>query len=486
MPHPALITAAPARADGTRPRALATAGALATACLILLPGCAAWRVDRAAQVAAGYASHVLCDDVFVAGLDPHTAYAERIEPLPGLGLARWALRHQVDADRREVAVSIGGRFESRARHRDGLGCTALPADEAEPEAEPPTAPRLERPADLPPIAGPARVEATDAGVRAALERAMGEAGDAPRHRTKALVVLRDGRLIAERYAPGFGTDTPVLGFSMTKSVTSALVGILVRQGRLALDQPAPLPAWADPADPRRAITVEHLLRQTSGLDLPQDNSGFDATSQIMYRVRDKAAVAAAADLAATPGTRWAYTDTNYLLLSRLVRDAVGGSAAAVRRFAQDELFGPLGIEHAVLDFDATGTPLGSSHLSASARDWARFGQLLLADGMAGQRRLLPEGWVRRATTPTLDTGYGAGLWTNRVPGLVPRWGAPWGLARAPADAYFARGFMGQFIVVVPAERLVIVRLSVSHVQGDDIVETDRIVGDLLAALGGPA
>ena len=296
------------------------------------------------------------------------------------------------------------------------------------------------------------------------------------------MVLHNGQLIGETYAKGYGVDTPVLGFSMTKSVTNALIGALVQQGRLSLQQPAPLPAWRDPGDPRHAITIEHLLRHTSGLDLLQNNSGFDSSTQIMYSVRDKAAAAAAAPLAVPPGTRWSYADTNYILLSRIVRDAVGGNAHDVLRFAHNELFGPLGMRQVTLDFDATGTPVGASHMLATPRDWARFGQLYLDDGVVGGRRILPAGWVAQSTTPTLATGYGAGFWSNRVPGNVPGWGVPWGLASAPPDTFFSRGFMGQFVVVIPSQRLVIVRMSVSHVRGDDIEETNRIVGEVLAAL----
>ena len=455
-------------------RALAVGMALAAA------GCSHLRVDNAARAAAGFASHTLCDDIFITGRDPDTAFAERVQPLAGMGLVSWAMRRSVDRERREVTVSIGEAFVSKARWREGLGCLALPAAEA--DAQPELATAAPSTVQAPDPWGPAVVHGSNPRLQAALERALNDVAGSQPHRTKALLVLHDGQLIAERYAPGFGVDTPVLGFSATKSVTNALLGILVRQGKLKLDQPAPLPAWADPADPRNAITVEQLLRQTSGLHLPQDNSGFDFNAQLMYTVRDKAGVTAAQPLEVPPGTRWAYTDGNFVLLSRIVRDAVGGRAEDVRRFAQAELFGPLGLRQVTLDVDATGTPIGASHLSASARDWARFGQLYLDDGMRAGRRILPEGWVQWSATPTLNTGYGAGWWTNRKPGLVPRWGVLWGLPSAPPDAFFARGFMGQFVVVIPSRRLVLVRLSVSHHQGDDIAETDRIVGEVLAAL----
>jgi CubicO group peptidase (beta-lactamase class C family) len=453
---------------------------LALASLFNVSGCAGWRVDQAAQTATGFASHLLCDDVFVTGADADTAFAERVAPMAGVALPLFNRR--IDRERREVSVTVAGGFESRARYREGVGCQALPSAELAGQAEPAPPVRPTLAASVP--FGSALQLATDPQLSQVIERALVEPSGGPVHRTKAVVVLKDGRLIAEHYAPGYGADTPVLGFSATKSVTNALIGILVRQGKLALDQPAPVPEWRDPADPHHGITLEHLLRQTSGLDLPQDNSGFDASARIMYSVRDKAAAVGAAPLAVSPGTRWAYADTNYLLLGRIVRDAVGGSGADVMRFAHDELFGPLGMHHVVLDFDTTGTPIAASHLLASARDWARFGQLFLDDGQVGGRRILPAGWVAMSSTPTLNTGYGAGWWTNRVPGLVPEWGVPWGLSKAPRDAFFARGFMGQFVVVIPSRHVVIVRLSVSHQRGDDIDATDDLVGDVLAALAG--
>lgn len=199
-----------------------------------------------------------------------------------------------------------------------------------------------------------------------------------------------------------------------------------------LDQPAPLPAWHDPADPRHAINVEHLLRQTSGLDLRQDNTGFDSSAQIMYGARDKAATASAAGLAAAPGTRWDYSDTNHLLLLRVLRDTLGGSAVDVQRFMQAELLTPLGLRHLRLDFDSTGTGIGASHVTASARDWARFGQRYRDDGLADDRRILQPGWVAWSSTPTLDPGYGGRLLDQlcRRPGA--RLGRTLGLAERAA------------------------------------------------------
>ncbi|GCL61804.1 serine hydrolase domain-containing protein [Pseudaquabacterium pictum] len=445
-------------------------------------GCGSFRIDQAARTATGFASHVLCDEVYITGTTLQRALDDRIRPMPAMRAVGWALAVQADPAAQTLQVTLAGGFTSLARFSARDGCQVLAdGDGSQPPPESPP----DRPTpDLPPDPdGSTPVPATSPRLQAALARALPEPADA--HRTRAVLVLHNGRIAGERYAAGFGPDTPMLGFSLSKSVTNALVGILVQQGRLDPVRPGVLPAWQNPADPRHAITLEHLLRQTSGLDLWQNNSGFDPSAQIMYTVQDKAAVAAAAPLAAPPGHRWAYADTHYSLLSRAVRDAVGGDAAAVRGFLQTALFGPLGMRHARMDIDSTGTGMGAAHVTASARDWARFGQLFLDDGVVAGQRLLPPGWVAWSTTPTSTptrtTGYGAGWWTNRQSGNVPEWGVPWGLPSAPADAFFGRGFMGQFVVVVPSRRLVVVRLASSHERGDDIAETDRIVADILAA-----
>jgi CubicO group peptidase (beta-lactamase class C family) len=447
---------------------------LSIALVLVLPGCAGWRPDLAARTATGFTSHVMCDEIFVSGLPAPRAFDDRIRSLPGLRAFAWALDARVDDTRREVSVRLGGGFESRARFTDALGCTALPASEpapTPPEVAPPRPPRAD-------AAGERPIDGAGTPLAAVLDAAVPGAGAG--HRTRAIVVMHEGRVIGERYADGVGITAPLLGFSLGKSVTNALIGVLVRQGRLQVDAHAPVQAWRGADNPRGAITVAHLLRQTSGLALVQDNSGFDMSSQIMYTVRDKAAASARAPLEVPPGTRWVYADPHYLLLSRIVRDAVGGTGADVERFMRTELFEPIGMHHARIDFDATGTGNGAAHVLASARDWARFGQLYLDDGLAGSRRILPEGWVAWSTRATPDTGYAAGFWTQR-PGRVPHWGVPWSLAGAPPDTFFGRGFMGQFVVVIPSRRMVIVRLASATERGDDIEETDRIVTAILAA-----
>ena len=437
------------------------------------------------RVATSVVSHHLCSDTFVSGLDPDQAYAESLRPRGGMGLVNWALRYDVDRARRQVRTTVAGGFESRAVYRDGLGCLVTHPDGA---AEPPSADALGTPpapasaSVFPEIAGPAVVDPTDPRLRTALDDAFAEPSRPPYRWTKAVVVVHNGHIVAERYGPGYDVNTPILGYSDTKSVISALVGILVRDGRLAVDQPAPVPAWWDPQDPRHAITPDHLLRMTSGLALGESGSPFSPVSRMLYLERDMAGYAESARLSAPPGSHWAYTSGNTLILSRIIRDAVGGRTDDVRRFAERELFGPLGMRTVTLEFDATGTPVGSTYMFASARDWARFGMLYLHDGVVGGRRILPEGWVRYSTTPTLDTGYGAGFWTNKVAGHIPWSRVPWSIPGAPRDAFFARGMLGQYVVVVPSERLVVARFGVSHGSGSDIEGVGRLVADVIGAL----
>jgi hypothetical protein len=198
--------------------------------------------------------------------------------------------------------------------------------------------------------------------------------------------------------------------------------------------------------------------------------------------RDMAGFAESADLETAPGSAWNYHDGNFLILSRLIRDAAGGHAADVLRFAREQLFGPLGMRHVTMEFDATGTPEGSSQMLASARDWARFGMLYLDDGVAGGKRILPEGWTDYSATPTPDgwVGIGTGFWTNRGDSFGANYRIDHGW---PRDAYFAKGTMGQYVIVVPSQRLVIVRLGISP-NWPDVDGVSRLVSDVVAATSG--
>jgi CubicO group peptidase (beta-lactamase class C family) len=442
-----------------------------------------FRPDKTFRVVTGLISHTLCSETFVAGLDPDQTYRETFQGWPVIRRLLPAVRYEVDRARREVRATLAGAFASRAVYRDGLGCVQAPAGEAAPAgvvsagASSPAAI-----ADAPEIAPPQVVEPADPRLRSALDRIFAEAVGGPQRATKAVVIYHDGRIVAERYAPGYGIDTPLYAYSVTKSVVNALIGILVRQGRLSIDGAAPVPAWRDPADPRHDITVEQLLRMTSGLDLDEINNGFDPTSRMLYLQPDMAGFAESARLIAPPGSRWYYSSPSTLILSRIIRDAAGGRPEDVLRFAHRELFDPLGMRNVTLEFDAAGTPVGSTHMFASARDWTRFGALYLNDGVVGGRRILPEGWVRFSASPTVgtDLGYGAGFFTNQGDSEFAKRRVRGGM---PPDSFIASGSLGQRIVIAPAERLVVVRFGRSlDFPTFDIQGVMRLVADANAAV----
>jgi CubicO group peptidase (beta-lactamase class C family) len=441
------------------------------------------RAHDVPRVATGFISHTLCSAAFVSKVDPDEVYAETLEAMPGVGLIAWALAYHVDRERKQVTATILGGGQSRAVYRDGLGCYVANGGEVADTTLPPVAGEPQR-ALLPEIAGTAVVEPEKPELKLALDRAFAEPEQPPFRHTKAVVVVKDGHVIAERYAPGYGVETPILGYSATKSVTSALTGILVRQGKLALNEPAPVVAWQNADDPRHAITVDELLRHTSGLAMGSSlnaslASALAPVNRMKYIERDMAAYAESCELETAPGSAWNYHDGNYLIVSRLIRDAAGGHAADVLRFARRELFEALGMRNVTLEFDATGTPEGSAQMLAPARDWARFGQLYLNDGVVGGRRILPEGWVSysAALTPNGWVGIGAGFWTNRGDSKGSRYRTSLGM---PGDAFYASGTFGQYVIIVPSERLVVVRLGTSGNQYD-IAGVSRLVADAIIA-----
>jgi CubicO group peptidase (beta-lactamase class C family) len=286
--------------------------------------------------------------------------------------------------------------------------------------------------------------------------------DGPLAVTYAVLVVRGGRVVAERYHGAlehFDRDptpvtavTPLLSWSMAKSVLHAVVGLLVGDGRLDLDAPADVPEWADPGDPRHAITLRQLLAMRDGLDFVEDYVD-DRVSDVIRMLfgegqPDMAHFAADRPLAAPPGTRFNYSSGTSNIVSGVVARAVG-RGEDYARFLHGRLFGPLGMASAEPEFDEAGTWVASSYLRATARDWARFGLLYLRDGVWDGTRLLPAGWVDHART-----------WVSVDPEDASPYGAHWwGVAGDTLGTFRAAGYEGQSVTVCPTLDLVVVRLG---------------------------
>jgi CubicO group peptidase (beta-lactamase class C family) len=304
------------------------------------------------------------------------------------------------------------------------------------------------------------VEALDPHLASVLESAFTSPDGKQPTGTRAVVILHHGRIVAERYAPGFRKDTPLLGWSMTKTVMNALVGIMVKEGRLSLQDPVPVPEWRDPRDPRRKITLHNLLQMSSGLRFREDygNPLQDVTT-MLFGVPDAASYAARKPLAAEPGTRWSYSSGTTNIISRGIREVLGDDEYV--EFPRRALFDPLGMGSAVIEPDASGTFIGSSFMYATARDWAKLGQLYLQDGVWGGRRVLPEGWVKYTTTPAPqapEQKYGAHVWLK-----IPEEFSSGDSRKAlPADAFHAVGHEGQLVSIIPSKDLVVVRLGLTR------------------------
>ena len=408
-------------------------------------------------------------------LDSPTDTGEAVRP-SGTGIDS-ATRTAFALPRYAADPFFGGE-PRRAVFRDGQGCTLLPPGASASDAArlppvprwfpPDVASRLWPEGDRLP-GGPLPREVDSLRLGAALDSAFAGAGYRP-HRTLAVLVMYRGRIVAERYADGWGVHTQYRTWSTAKSISNALVGILVGQGRLKVQDPAPIPEWRRPLDPRGAITVEHLLHMSSGL-----SSGGNQTPLGYWGGIDIAADAASAPLERAPGTRWKYSNYDTILLLRAARSVLGEAAYA--SFPRRALLDPIGMYHTFPETDPFGNYILSSQVYSTPRDLARFGLLYLNDGVWNGKRILPEGWVAYTTRPApahdpgtrlTRQGYGAHWWllgTDR---------------RVPSDAYTSAGRRGQFVTVVPSRGVVIVRTGLDpEPSGWDQA---RFVADILAAI----
>lgn len=289
------------------------------------------------------------------------------------------------------------------------------------------------------------------------------APDAPHGLTLALVVQHRGEVVHERYGrqpdtpfgPGgpVTADTTLISWSMAKSITHAAVGILVGEGRLDLDAPAPVAGWA--GTPKAAITLQHLLNMMPGLEFVEDyvDAGVSHCLEMLWAAgkEDMAAYAAGLPLLHTPGTVFNYSSGTTNIVSRIVGDAVGGGREGMEQFLHERIFRPAGMHSAIPKFDDAGTFIGSSFVYATARDFARFGELYRNDGVAADgTRVLPAGWRDHART-----------FAAHDPDGVFDYGAHWWLWPDLPGSLACQGYEGQYTLVVPDRDLVVVHLGKS-------------------------
>jgi CubicO group peptidase (beta-lactamase class C family) len=444
--------------------------------LILAAVVALWaRPPELIRVGSGYAAKIVCSNAFLTGRDPFEVLRTDVQA-PGHPLLK-LMRVRVDRRTGLVRAGLFGFMGDGLAVRNGdAGCTLVPDGKLATAlragaggapsmlAAPPTAD------DPRPVAMPLQALIADATL----------AGPGMR----AVVILKNGQIVAEAYADGFGPHTRQLGWSMTKTVTAGLIGLLVKDGRLSLEQTAGWPA----GDGRERIRVADLMSMSSGLEFNEGYGSVSDVTRMLYLEADMSAFARAKPLAHPVGTVWSYSSGTAVILSRLFQDALGPGADAAG-FVRTRLFEPLGMTSAVIELDEAGTLTGSSYMYATPRDWARFGQLLLQGGLWNGRELLPQGYVSMMASAAPASGgeYGRGMvwrWVTHsdIPGENPD--AAYGI---PSDTFWMAGHDGQYVAIIPSRGLVIVRMGLTpareHYRVEPLV---RAVLDAADRAGGAA
>ena len=427
-------------------------------------------------IMSGMAAKTMCSCVYVLGRSPESVIEKELTVVPGLGRAKIQF-----IDSLSVTATVLWSTK-KAIYRKGLGCTML-AERSEEAvrsqkinlARLPAIDQDSLPWPMGNILSDTLLPGVDySKIRQAIDEAFIETNPKRPLNTLAVIILYNGQIVGEKYAEGFDVSSKLIGWSMTKSITNALVGTLVKDGKLSLDEPSPVAEWRN--DDRKNITLNNLMQGSSGLEwnesyfLPGDFHNMFTHSD------DKGGYAASKKLQYKPNEVFEYSSGTANLISKITRQTIGDSL--YYRYPYENFFYKIGMYHALLEPDASGTFVGSSYGYASARDWARFGLLFLNDGVWNGKRILPEGWVKYSSTPAAAAPigqYGALWWLNAGAKNNPEKSYHPELSH---DEYAAEGFEGQMVMIIPSKKLVVVRLGVSHHGSGVISLTEKIIAAL--------
>lgn len=430
--------------------------------VFLLVAGISWVLWESREIGAAYSAKLLATGVFVLGRSPESIRNEELRYIPLGG-------YEIDREHKSVTAWTLPGVRRTAVFREGLGVAVVLDDAPEKvraQARPEVVLKLDGLKNRPwpmgdaPSGAPRPEGFDDAALQRAVDHMFLEPRRFPTQNTRAVVIAYKGEIIAEKYAPGFGPEQRLAGWSTAKSVFHALVGIAVRDGKIRLSDLAPVPEWQRPGDARAGITLDHLMRMRSGIDY----SDFHfvrrpLVGELLFYHSGAAQYFAGRSSAFAPGTHFAYASGSTNLMSHALRQAYGD--ADYYALAGRELFSKLGMRSATFEADATGTIIGSSFFHATARDYIRFGLLYQNDGVWQGERILPEGWVKygRTPDPAGPEYYGAHWWLST--GGDRAHAAVLGL-KLPDDAFQATGLEGQKLLVIPSMQLVMVRLGLNY------------------------
>jgi len=409
----------------------------------------AWYGVTAGPAGAGLMAKQVCSLIYVSGFTAERAMDTYIRPLLGPAVHVMSLR--TDPVRRQVIVTALGFHQSTAVHHPGYGCIQL-HERSIGELEqllPPRPPVSSAPWKPDPQHRRQYFDVT--ALRAAADATLATPG------TLALLVVHQGHVVIERYAEGINGATPLPGWSMAKTVTALAAGMLAHRQFLSADEVALFKPWEE--DDRIHISLDQLLRMTSGINILENKTGADANSAMLFKTGDSSAYAIDRGLADTPGEVFDYTSGSTVLAARLISDRLGGRPEALS-FLQQELFEALGMHDTFMEPDETGQFIGSSFIMSSAHDWAKLGLMLLNHGEESGTRYVDESWIEYMTTPTPQAThrpYGAGVWLIDPDHPIQHW-----MHKLPPGTYYASGLQTNQLWVMPEQELIIVRLGATN------------------------
>lgn len=400
---------------------------------------------------SGYASKNLASNVYVAQRDPVDINVYDHD-MPMINLAQSEITKKGES----ATASVYGLMQRRAVYKDGLGAV-LTNDEFGQHSFNLVPKRTMKVDTLSfPFGNNGTIDTLLENVDyAKLEVALTNAFKDPEQKTRTLLVVHKNQIIGERYIRGFSKDTPILGWSMTKSVLATLYGILEYQGQIRLDRPPLIQAWQK--DDRKDITIDNLLRMQSGLAWEEDYFKISDVTRMLFLASDMTLAQKNNPLVAKPTEIWNYSSGTSNLLSGILRDQFTGHQSYLD-FPYTELIDKIGMHSMLLETDLVGNYVGSSYGWATTRDWAKFGLLYLNRGDWNGQRIFSEAWVDYVTKPTPDSNgtYGAHFWLN-AEGKYPD---------IPRDLFSANGFQGQRVFIIPSKDLVVVRTGLME-QSDE-------------------
>ena len=427
-------------------------------------------INSLLPIITGYAAKNLCSNVFISGREPEDIEAVDLN----FSFIRFT-KNSVDYNEKSVTSRfLWGR--SKAIYRNGFGSTLLkeiPEADLRKSLYPVnTNPGYSQDTTEWPL-GNVLPDSLPSGIDISAvsnisKKVIDENGYGGN--AFAFMVVHKGIPVAEVYKPQFDQNTRFLSWSMAKSFTNAVIGVLVKIKRMDISEPTGIEVWK--GDDRSRITINDLLQMQSGLKWNEDYGSRSDVNQMLFNEGDMSRFSASKPLKYPPGTHWYYSSGSVNILTYLIRKEFI-DYLSYYTFIQDQVFEKIGITDAVFEVDPSGDFVGSSYLYATARDYARFGLLYLNDGLFGGERVLPEGWVSYTRERASDSngGYGALFWLNqgrRYPS-------------APADMFSCEGHDGQLIFILPSNDLVVVILGFSH-KPDNEMDLDRLLRDILGTL----